>query len=103
MKAATNILHRKQYSSEFSGCDVVIAHCDKCRKVMLRRGTVRAQFVGVDAHIDPRIFAKSFKLMTLLKRAATKFCTEINIVCRISSFFIVGRRQDVVGRKKVYN
>ena len=29
---------------------VVIAHCDKCRKVMLRRGTVRAQFVGVDAH-----------------------------------------------------
>ena len=33
---------------------MVIAHCDKCRKVMLRRGTVRAQFVGVDDHIDPR-------------------------------------------------
>mgnify|MGYP003366783263 CR=1 FL=1 len=41
--------------------------------------------------------------MTLLKKAATKFCTEINIVCRIISFFIAGRRQDVGGGKKVYN
>ena len=35
-------------------CDVGSASYDKCRKVMLRRGTVREQFVGVDDHIDPR-------------------------------------------------
>ena len=31
---------------------------------------IRAQSVGVEAHFDPRIFAKSRKIMTLLKRAA---------------------------------
>ena len=32
---------------------------------------IKAQSVGVEAHFDPRIFAKSRKIMTLLKRAAT--------------------------------
>ncbi len=27
---------------------------DKCEKIMLHKGVVREQFVGVDAHIDPR-------------------------------------------------
>ena len=42
-------------SSDFSRCDVGIAPYDKCRKIMLRRGTVRVHSVGVDAHIDPRL------------------------------------------------
>ena len=61
--------HRTLRRSSIKSHSVIVAHCDKCRKVMLRRGTVRAQFVGVDdlrrssikaqfvgvdAHIDPR-------------------------------------------------
>ena len=41
-------------SSEFSRCDVGISPYDKCRKAMFRRVTIRAHFVGVDDHIDPR-------------------------------------------------
>ena len=37
-----------------SRVDVGIALYDKCRKIMLRRGMVRAQSVGVDVHTDPR-------------------------------------------------
>ncbi len=35
-------------------CDVGIAPYDKCRKVMLRIGTIIEHSVGVDDHIDPR-------------------------------------------------
>ena len=45
----------KAIFSEFQRCDVGIAPYDKCGKVILRRGTVRAQSVGVDAYIDPRL------------------------------------------------
>ena len=66
-----------------------------------RRSSIKAHSVGVDDHIDPRIFAKSFKLMTLLKKATTKFCTEINIVCRIISFFIARGERLPVYEKKI--
>ena len=39
--------------------------------------------------------------MTLLKNAATKFYTEINIVCRIISFFIARGERLPVYEKKI--
>ena len=46
---------------------------------------MNAQFVGVDAHIDPRNFAKSRKLMTLPFRGAVTakptegFCKDLTV------------------------